>query len=272
MSAPHSRAFEENEQPRSGNIAEGLFENLRAQILRGELRPGERLRGERELAAAYGTNRNTLREAVRKLEQARLVTIRHGRGVTVCDFRRTGTLDLIYPYLQSGPELQEVLRIVEDVLMPRALLLEYAARLAVERALPEDITRLQAHASGVAAAFETQNAAQVAQAFDAWLEALVDAGHSVAVRWIANPFMDATRLVLEKLPELWVIEPSFPGYIRDVVQGIATRDEALSTQATRQYYERVDGQLLALLRLGIPATASGNILHPHNAVSPGNAE
>src|SRR5690606_8611431 len=74
----------------SQNIARTVFESLRTQILAGTLSPGERLPGERELAATYGTNRNTLREAVRRLEQARLVTVRHGQGVTVADFRRTG--------------------------------------------------------------------------------------------------------------------------------------------------------------------------------------
>ena len=50
------------------NIARNVFEDLRQQILSGSLGPGERLPGERELAARYGTNRNTLREAVRRLE------------------------------------------------------------------------------------------------------------------------------------------------------------------------------------------------------------
>src|SRR5574341_1094738 len=79
------------EQTRNANIADTIFAELRRKILSGELKAGERLSGERELAIKYGTNRNTLREAVRKLEQARLVTVRHGQGVTVADFRRTPT-------------------------------------------------------------------------------------------------------------------------------------------------------------------------------------
>ena len=75
------------QQPGFGNIAATIYRELRRQILHGELAPGERLPGERELAQRYDTNRNTLREAVRMLEQARLVTVRHGQGVTVADFR-----------------------------------------------------------------------------------------------------------------------------------------------------------------------------------------
>ena len=68
-------------RPAAGNIATTIFREVRRRILSGELSPGERLPGERELAAEYRTNRNTLREAVRRLEQARLVTVRHGQGV-----------------------------------------------------------------------------------------------------------------------------------------------------------------------------------------------
>ena len=69
--------------------------------MKGALKPSERLPGERELAAQYGTNRNTLREAVRMLEQARLVTVRHGQGVTIADFRKTGTMELLPPFLEN---------------------------------------------------------------------------------------------------------------------------------------------------------------------------
>jgi len=79
--------IEKDNSTKNPNIAQQIFEDLQKHILGGQLSAGERLLGERELAAKYGTNRNTLREAVRKLEQARLVSVRHGRGVTVADFR-----------------------------------------------------------------------------------------------------------------------------------------------------------------------------------------
>jgi len=116
----------EKDTPKNSNIAQQIFEDLQRHILSGQLSAGERLLGERELAAKYGTNRNTLREAVRKLEQARLVSVRHGRGVTVADFRRTGTPELLAPYLRAGPDMSEVADIIGDVLEPRILLLEYA--------------------------------------------------------------------------------------------------------------------------------------------------
>ncbi len=257
------------ENTRNANIAQHIFEDLRRQILGGELSPGERLLGERELATRYGTNRNTLREAVRKLEQTRLVSVRHGRGVSVTDFRRAGTLELLSPYLQSGPDIAEVADIIEDVLEPRILLLEYASRVAVRRAEPEDIDRLRDIGDLLIAAFEAGDAAVVARGFQRWLDALVEAGHSVAVRWIANSLFDALRDTLERFPNLWILEPTFPGYLRDFVKALREGDEEAAVVTTRNYYERVDRQLMELLRAHLPpAEASETPEAPHAEVTP----
>jgi len=57
-----------------------IAEDLRNQIEAGELAPGGQLPSERELAAQYGTARNTAREAIRQLSDAGLVTSEQGRG------------------------------------------------------------------------------------------------------------------------------------------------------------------------------------------------
>jgi GntR family transcriptional repressor for pyruvate dehydrogenase complex len=228
---------------RNGNIADHIFAELRRKILSGELKAGERLSGERELATKYGTNRNTLREAVRKLEQARLVTVRHGQGVTVADFKKTGTLDLLSPFLQASTDSGDIAHVIEDILEPRVLLLEHATRLAVRRADKQDIERLMDINDLLIAAFDRADATVVARGFQRWLDALIDAGHSLIVRWFANPMLDAYRDMVERYPSLWVLEPSFPKHLRDVTRAIADGDEDAAIQATRAYYVRVDGAL-----------------------------
>lgn len=256
----------DKEIPKNANIAQQIFEDLQRQILGGKLSAGERLLGERELAAKYGTNRNTLREAVRKLEQARLVSVRHGRGVTVADFRRTGTPELLSPYLQAGPDMTEVADIIGDVLEPRILLLEYAARLAVRRAEPADVARLSDIGDLLIAAFEAGDAAVVARGFQRWLDVLVEAGHSVSVRWIANSLFDALRDTLERFPNLWVLEPTFPDYLTGLVKALRSGDEEAAVVTTRAYYERVDSQLMALLH----ALAGINPRRPTEAPADGD--
>jgi GntR family transcriptional repressor for pyruvate dehydrogenase complex len=239
-----------HEEARNANIADTIFVELRRKILCGELKAGERLAGERELATKYGTNRNTLREAVRKLEQARLVTVRHGQGVTVADFRKTGTLDLLSPFLQASLDGSEIAHVMEDILEPRVLLLEHATRLAVRHADKGDIERLTDINDLLIAAFDSGDAGVVARGFQRWLDALIDAGHSLIVRWFANPMLDAYRDMVERYPSLWVLEPSFPKHLRDVIRAISDGNEALAIEATRAYYVRVDGALRGHLQPG----------------------
>jgi len=66
----------EDRQPPSKTIAEAI----RSQIESGALPPGAQLPSERDLASAYGTARNTAREAIRILSDAGLVITDQGRG------------------------------------------------------------------------------------------------------------------------------------------------------------------------------------------------
>jgi GntR family transcriptional regulator, transcriptional repressor for pyruvate dehydrogenase complex len=233
--------------PGSSNIATTVYRELRRQILQGELSPGERLPGERELAQRYDTNRNTLREAVRMLEQARLVTVRHGQGVTVADFRKTGTLELLAPFLEASPDLVESAHLLEDILPARLLVIEFAARLAVRRADKSDLARLKDITDLMIAAFDRGDPMVIAHGFQRWLDALIDSGHSVAIRWIANPFLEAYRELMDRFPGLWVLEPSFPQHLRDLIAAIEANDEERAITVTRTYYQRVDGAFMQTL-------------------------
>jgi GntR family transcriptional regulator, transcriptional repressor for pyruvate dehydrogenase complex len=239
----------ERDKPASSNIATTLFKEVRRRILSGELSPGERLPGERELAAEHKTNRNTLREAVRRLEQARLVSVRHGHGVTIADFRKTGTLELLAPFLESAEDLGESVHLLEDILPARLLVLEFATKLASERADKADIARLRDITDLLIAAFERGDPTLIAHGFQRWLDGLVDAGHSVAVRWIANPFLEAYRELLDRFPGLWVLEPSFPQYLRDFIAALENGDTETAITLTRAYYQRVDRAFMQALAL-----------------------
>ncbi|ROO61586.1 GntR family transcriptional regulator [Micromonospora sp. Llam0] len=68
-----------DKRPPSRRIAD----DLRLSIQAGELAPGDKLPSERDLAARYGTARNTAREAISILQGEGLVVAQHGRGVYV---------------------------------------------------------------------------------------------------------------------------------------------------------------------------------------------
>lgn len=74
---------------------------IRKTIFDGTFRPGETLPPERTLAERFQVTRNTVREALRMLEQARLVTIRHGSGVRVLDYLTTTGLEFLAELLAA---------------------------------------------------------------------------------------------------------------------------------------------------------------------------
>jgi DNA-binding GntR family transcriptional regulator len=63
-----------------GPAFKGVLEDLRAQIMNGKLRAGDRLPSENDLASTYGSARGTIRRALVDLEAAALIETRPGVG------------------------------------------------------------------------------------------------------------------------------------------------------------------------------------------------
>lgn len=85
----------------SGSRVDAVFEQLRARIFSGELAPGMRLPNERDLALAFGVNRSSVREAVRRLEFLELVDVRHGQGTFVREVSDSSALQVIEAILRD---------------------------------------------------------------------------------------------------------------------------------------------------------------------------
>lgn len=98
-----------------------VFNTLRQAILRGELKPGERLM-EIQLANKLGVSRTPIREAIRKLELEGLV--------------------LMIP--RKGAEVAEITeKSLRDVLEVRRALEELSVQLACEKITKEEIRELE---------------------------------------------------------------------------------------------------------------------------------
>ncbi|EYT78400.1 MULTISPECIES: FadR/GntR family transcriptional regulator [unclassified Streptomyces] len=64
-------------------VTDEAIGKIKAMIVSGALRPGDRLPRESELAAGLGLSRNSLREAVRALSLMRILDVRQGDGTYV---------------------------------------------------------------------------------------------------------------------------------------------------------------------------------------------
>src|ERR687888_2144233 len=112
-------------------VSDQVFRVLAEDILAGRYEPGEKLPTQRTLAADLGVNMASIREAVKRLEQLRLVEVRHGDAMRVRDWRAHGGLDVVAHLLFRAGGLDR--QTLASLLEARRLMLQESARLAAER-------------------------------------------------------------------------------------------------------------------------------------------
>jgi len=117
-----------------------VAEQLRDAILDGRFGAGTKLPPERELAAEFGLNRTSVREAIKVLEGLGLVAVRQGDGVTVRPLV-DASFDVLGPMIFHGGRIDMAL-VGEMAEVMRPLLLEMG-RLAIERCRPADLTAMR---------------------------------------------------------------------------------------------------------------------------------
>ena len=235
-----------------------IFEQLRDEILAGRVAPGERLPPERSLAEVYSTNRNTLREALRKLEQLGLVRARQGQGITVLDFRADGTLELLTPFLIAGSDTGERASVLVDLLQARRQVLQSTLVLVAERHTASDMARLEALAEAQIVAYGQGEIAEVVRGDIALVDAFFDASHSLTFRWIANSLLGVAREIVERFPALWVQDKSYPEVISRLITALKARKGDEAAEILHTYYLKTDSVLVGLLG-SITATQSAAV-------------
>jgi DNA-binding FadR family transcriptional regulator len=123
---------------------EHVADQLREAIAQGDLRPGERLPNEVELASDFGVSRATIREALRVLSAQNLLSTTKGTGggtyVTLPKIEHISSF--LHANIALLAESQDVS--LEDFLEARELLEIPAARKAAERRTEEDLERIRA--------------------------------------------------------------------------------------------------------------------------------
>jgi len=122
--------------------SDGVFEQLRHQILTGAIPAGDRLPNERDLAARLGVNRSSVREAVRTLEGLDLVTVRHGQGTFVCTPSESSALQVVEHLLREPRAI--TVDLLRQILLFRRDMVLRVVSLAAEAHRPEHLARARA--------------------------------------------------------------------------------------------------------------------------------
>jgi GntR family transcriptional regulator, transcriptional repressor for pyruvate dehydrogenase complex len=120
------------------SVTDVAIEKIRGMIVSGELRPGDRLPREADLAQRLGLSRSSLREAVRALSLVRILDVRQGDGTYVTSLEPSLLLDALAFVVDLHDE-GSLLHLLEA----RRVLEGEAAMLAAQRIDDEQLEELR---------------------------------------------------------------------------------------------------------------------------------
>lgn len=190
-----------------------VFQTLREAILKGDLKPGERLM-ELQLAEKLGVSRTPIREAIRMLEQ-------EGLAVTVP---------------RKGAEVAGIAqKDMEDVLMIREALEILAVQLACENRTKEQIARLEDNVAEFEKAVKAKDRTLIANADIEFHDIIYDAASNPRLVTMLNNLRGQIyRYRVEYLKD----EANYPRLIEEhkqIIDGLKRGEKEYVAEMTKQH-------------------------------------
>ena len=216
------------------SLSESVYLQLQDKIVRGELAPESALPSERALSEALAVNRGAVREAIKRLQQAGLVAVRHGGNHTIRNFEEEAGLELLPSLLVDGRGRLDI-GVLRSIMAMRSALAPEVAASAAEKGGEALAAKLEALLDRMRQA-ERDLVQLQALVFDFW-KTLVAGSGNIAFRLAFNSMTktyvqawDAMRSTLE--PELRDI-----GNLRAIAAAVRARDAQAARTAARRHIE-----------------------------------
>ena len=219
-------------QVRTSRLYEQIVQQIEESIVKGDLKPGDQLPAERELAQKFGVSRTAVREAVKALREKGLVEAYSGRGTFITDDTTLAvrqSLDLMVKIGQADgfDHLAEVRAILEPEIAALAATRMQDAELATMREAVSIMDR-----SG--------------QDPEAYIEADLDF-HLALAEAAANPIilslLDSIVGILREQRLRIFRVPGGPErgqiYHKRILDAVERRDPEKARQAMREHLEQV---------------------------------
>ena len=205
-----------------------VFQTLRQAILKGELKPGERLM-EIQLAQKLGVSRTPVREAIRKLELEGLV--------------------LMIP--RKGAEVAEItIKDLEDVLEVRAALEELAVCDACENITEEQILALKKAADNFRIALESDDLVKCAETDMAFHEIIYSATNNKRLLQILNNLREQMyRYRFEYIKDATQYERLIQEH-NDIYESIMRKDKGTAARVVTRHVDNQEEAITRQLQLG----------------------
>lgn len=221
------------------HLAEGVFDALATDLLRGRWAPGEALPPERRLAERFDTTRIIIRQAVHRLAELGLVRTRQGGATRVADLEEVHDIRIIELLYRVGPRSawpNRLRDIVEKQYLQGLCLVEMASRrgsVSERRALGQELCRSAPSTGGERAITEFE------QRF--WTRVARVAGNRIFKLEVAWWY----RVFLENHPRPAVVATApfavRVGFYLELARRLAEGDDPVG------YYTRTIGPILVTL-------------------------
>jgi GntR family transcriptional repressor for pyruvate dehydrogenase complex len=168
-------------------LSSAVVKQVELLILRGVLRPGERLPSERELAEKLGVSRPSLREAVAALQKSGLLASKAGAGIFVADVLGSGFSQSLIDLFANHDEA------VFDYISFRRDLEGLAAERAAKLGSDTDLQVVDAVFRKMETAHTKRNPTEEAQLDAEFHLSIIEASHNVIMLHMMRAMFEMLR-------------------------------------------------------------------------------
>jgi GntR family transcriptional repressor for pyruvate dehydrogenase complex len=214
-------------------IYEEIVEQIKQLMAGGELKPGDKLLPERELAERLQVSRASVREAIRALEMMGFVEIRPGDGTFVRD---TNTDDIIQPLAMFlAVEKTSLL----EMFAIRMIFETATARMAAEQASEEEVSQIKDALEKMIKSLNVQDSEKGEEYDTAFHYAVADATHNgLLIRLFRTISEDFSRAVSTARRQLYIDQHNPHKIIdqhRRIYEAIKNHNSDLAAQAMLEH-------------------------------------
>lgn len=168
-------------------LASAVIRQIENLILRGILRPGDRLPSERELSERLGVSRPSLREAVAELQGRGLLVTRAGAGVFVADVLGSAFSPALIRLFATQEDA------LDDYIAFRRDMEGLAAARAARKGSDTDLALVDTIFRKMEAAHPKRNPAEEASLDADFHMSIIEASHNVIMLHMMRSMMDLLR-------------------------------------------------------------------------------
>lgn len=227
-------------------LSTSVVRQIELLILRGILRPGERLPSERELSQKLAVSRPSLRDAIAELQERGLLAPKAGAGVYVADVLGSAfSPALIDLFARHDEAINDYLSFRRDL---EGLAAERAARLGTQ----SDVAVIGAIFAKMEAASAKRNQDEEAQLDAQFHMAIIEASHNVVMLHMMRSMFDLLRTGVFYNRQVMFRQRTTRAALLDqhraINDAIQARDPKAAKQAVEAHLDYVEEALIAARR------------------------